>query len=114
MAELGAKSATTERAQPGFHELADQGGGVCETQAHEWAKLESPCWDLGVCTSLKGWGRRVARSQRRSGTLTSEILTVILLTAVQPRRRGRGIETPEQAAAGFNASPEVYPQLDGL
>ena len=52
--------------------------------------------------------------RRQARKAKSGRLTVILLTAVQPRRRGRCIETPEQAAAGFNASPEVYPQLDGL
>ena len=58
------------------------------SKAHEWAKLESPCRDPGVRASLKGWGRRLAKPQRQSGALT----------AVQPRKRGRGIETPEQAA----------------
>ncbi len=67
-------------------------------KAHEWAKLESPCRDPGVRASLKGWGRRLSRPQRQSGALTADILAVIRLTAVQPRRRGRGIETPEQAA----------------
>ena len=27
------------------------------SKAHEWARLESPCRDPGVCASLKGWGR---------------------------------------------------------
>ena len=48
--------------------------------------------------SLKGWGRRLSKPQRQSGALTADVLAVIRLTAVQPRRRGRGIETPEQAA----------------
>ena len=69
------------------------------SKAHEWAKLESPCRDPGVRASLKGWGRRLAKPQRQSGALTADVLAVIRLTAVQPRRRGRGIETPEQAAA---------------
>ena len=68
------------------------------SKAHEWAKLESPCRDPGVRASLKGWGRRLAKPQRQSGALTSDVLAVIRLTAVQPRRRGRGIETAEQAA----------------
>ena len=51
-------------------------------------KLESPCRDPGVRASLKGWGRRLAKPQRQSGALT----------AVQPRKRGRGFETPAQAA----------------
>ena len=67
-------------------------------KAHEWAKLESPCRDPGVRASLKGWGRRLAKPQRQSGALTADVLAVIRLTAVQPRKRGRGIETPEQAA----------------
>ena len=48
--------------------------------------------------SLKGWGRRLAKPQRQSGALTADVLAVIRLTAVQPRKRGRGIETAEQAA----------------
>ena len=67
-------------------------------KAHEWAKLESPCRDPGVRASLKGWGRRLAKPQRQSGALTADVLAVIRLTAVQPRRRGRGLETAEQAA----------------
>ena len=67
-------------------------------KAHQWAKLESPCRDPGVRASLKGWGRRLAKPQRQSGTLTADVLAVIRLTAQQPRKRGRGIETAEQAA----------------
>ena len=67
-------------------------------KAHEWAKLESPCRDPGVRASLKGWGRRLSKPQRQAGALTADVLAVIRLTAVQPRRRGRGLETPEQAA----------------
>ena len=66
-------------------------------KAHEWAKAESPCRDPGVRASLKGWGRRLAKPQRQSGALTADVLAVIRLTAIQPRKRGRGIETPEQA-----------------
>ena len=66
-------------------------------KAHEWAKLESPGRDPAVRASLKGWGRRLAKPQRQSGALTADVLAVIRLTAVQPRKRGRGIETPEQA-----------------
>ena len=68
------------------------------TKAHEWAKLESPCRDPGVRASLKGWGRRLAKPQRKAGALTADVLAVICLTAIQPRLRGRGFETPEQAA----------------
>ena len=67
-------------------------------KAHEWAKLESPCRDPGVRASSKRWGRRLSRPQRQSGALTADVLAVIRLTAVQPRKRGRGIETPDQAA----------------
>ena len=48
--------------------------------------------------ALKGWGRRLARPQRQSGALTTDVLAVIRITAVQPHLRGRGIETAEQAA----------------
>ena len=65
-------------------------------KAHEWAKQESPCRDPGVRASLKGWGRWLARPQRQAGALTADVLAVIRLTAVQPRRRGRGVETAEQ------------------
>ena len=68
------------------------------SKAHEWAKLESPCRDPGVRASLKGWGRRLSKPQRQSGALTADVLAVIRLAAVQPRRRGRGFETAEQAA----------------
>ena len=67
------------------------------SKAHEWAKLESPCRDPGVRASLKGWGRRLAKPQRQSGALIADVLAVIRLTAVQPRKRGRGFETAEQA-----------------
>ncbi len=67
------------------------------SKAHEWAKLESPCRDPGVRASLKGWGRRLAKPQRQSGALTADVLAVIRLTAIQPRKRGRGMETQEQA-----------------
>ena len=43
-------------------------------------------------------GRFPAKPQRQSGALTPDVLAVIRLTAIQPRRRGRGMETPEQAA----------------
>ena len=68
------------------------------SKAHEWAKLESPCRDPGVRASLKGWSRRLAKPQRQSGALTADVLAVIRLTAVQPRKRGRGMETSDQAA----------------
>ena len=67
-------------------------------KAHQWAKLESPCRDPGVRAALKGWGRRLSKPQRQSGALTADVLAVIRLTTVQPRKRGRGFETAEQAA----------------
>ena len=67
------------------------------SKAHQWAKLESPCRDPGVRASLKGWGRRLSKPQRQSGPLTADVLAVIRLTAQQPRKRGRGVETAEQA-----------------
>ena len=57
-------------------------------KVHEWAGHDSPGRDRGVRASLKGWGRRQARPQRQAGALT----------AVQPRKRGRGFETAAQAA----------------
>ena len=59
---------------------------------------ESPGRDPGVRASLRGRGRRLARPQRQAGALTADVLAVIRLTAVQSRLRGRGIETPAQAA----------------
>ena len=67
-------------------------------KVHQWAGHDSPGRDRGVRESLKGWGRRLARPQRQAGALTADVLAVIRLTAVQPRKRGRGFETPEQAA----------------
>ena len=69
------------------------------SKAHEWAKLEFPCRDPGGRAALKGWGRRISKPQRQSGALTADVLAVIRLTAVQPRKRGRATETPEQSAA---------------
>ena len=57
-------------------------------KAHEWAAHESPCQDRGVRASLKGWGRRLGKPQRQAGALTAQ----------QPRKRGRGIETADQSA----------------
>ena len=67
-------------------------------KVHEWAKQDSSGRDPGVRASLKGWGRRLARPQRQAGALTADVLAIIRLTAVQPRPRGRGLETAEQAA----------------
>ena len=67
-------------------------------KVHEWAGHDSPGRDRGVREALKGWGRRLARPQRQAGALTADVLAVIRLTAPKPRARGRGIETPEQAA----------------
>ena len=76
-------------------------------KAHEWAKQESPCRGPGVRASLKGWGRRLAKPQRQSGALTADVLAVIRLTAVQPRLRGRGVETPQQAAERARFDPAL-------
>ena len=67
-------------------------------KAHEWVGHESPCKDRGVRASLKGMARRLGKPQRQAGALTADVLAVIRLTAVQPRKRGRGIETADQAA----------------
>ena len=67
-------------------------------KAHEWAGHDSPCKDRGVRASLKGMARRLGKPQCQAGALTADVLAVIRLTAVQPRKRGRGIETPAQAA----------------
>ena len=78
---------------------ARAGSGAAIAKAHESAGHDSPGRDRGVRASLKGWGRRLAKPQRQAGgALTADVLAVIRLTAVQPRRRGRGIETSEQAA----------------
>ena len=106
--EVGLRSLPAEPLTVARHLAARAGSGAsiatlrlatsAISKAHEWAKLESPCRDPGVRASLKGWGRRLAKPQRQSGALTADVLAVIRLTAVQPRKRGRGIETPEQAA----------------
>ena len=87
-----------------------------------------PSWNRPAGTracaraSLKGWGRRLSKPQRQSGALTADVLAVIRLTAVQSRRRGRGIETPAQAAerarfdltlvaALSDAGPTPFPRL---
>ena len=67
-------------------------------KAHQLAGHDSPGRDRGVRASLKGWGRRLARPQRQAGALTADGLAVIRLTAPKPRARGRGVETPQQAA----------------
>ena len=67
-------------------------------KVHEWAGHESPGRDRGVREALKGWGRRLARPQRQAGALTADVLAVTRLTAPKPRARGRGFETPAQAA----------------
>ncbi len=67
-------------------------------KAHQLAGHDSPGRDRGVREALKGWGRRLARPQRQAGALTADVLAVIRLTAPKPRARGRGVETPQQAA----------------
>ena len=85
------------RAGDGGGSQAQGGDAGAIAKAHQWAGHESPCRDQGVRASLKGWGRRLSKPQRQAGALTADVLAVIRLTAVQPRRRGRGIETPAQA-----------------
>ena len=80
-------------------------------KAHEWAKQESPCRDPGVRASLNGWGRRLSKPQRQSGALTADVLAVIRLTAAQPRFRGRGFETAEQAAERARFDPALVAAL---
>ena len=106
-AEVGLRSLPAEPLTVALYLAARAGSGAsiatlrlatsAITKAHEWAKLESPCRDPGVRASVKGWGRRLAKPQRQSGALTGDVLAVIRLTAQQPRRRGRGVETAEQA-----------------
>ena len=67
-------------------------------KAPEWAGYESPCKDRGVRASLKGMARRLGKPQRQAGALTADVLAVIRLTTQQPRKRGCGFETAEQAA----------------
>ena len=54
----------------------------------------------------KRMGIRLSKPHRQSGALTADVLAVIRLIAVQPRRRGRGVEIPEQAGerARFNVA----------
>ena len=52
----------------------------------------------GSTRLFKGMGRRLSKPQRQARALTADVLAVIRLTAVQPRRRSRGVETPAQAA----------------
>ena len=78
---------------------------AASAKAHEWAGHESPCRDPGVRASLRGRGRRLARPRRQAGALTADVLAVIRLTAVQSRLRGRGIETPAQAAGARPLRP---------
>ena len=58
----------------------------------------------GRARLLKGWGRSLRKPQRQSGALTADVLAVIRLTAVQPRKRGRGIETPSRRLKGGSST----------
>ena len=78
-------------------------------KAHEWAKLESPCRNPGVRASLKGWGRRLAKPQRQSGALTADVLAVIPLTAVQPRKRGAASKRPSRLQKGGSSTWPWWP-----
>ena len=81
------------------------------TKAHEWAGHESPCRDQGVRASSKGLGRRLSKPQRQARALTADVLAVIRLTPVQPRLRGRGSETAEQAAQRGKFDPALVAML---
>ena len=61
-------------------------------------KATTICRDPGVRASLTRMGKTPLETPAPVGALTADVLAVIRLTAVQPRRRGRGFETPEQAA----------------
>ena len=78
-------------------------------KVHEWAGHDSPGRDRGVREALKGWGRRLARSQRQAGALTADTLAVIRLTTGRSRRRGRGTEMPAQAAARAKLAVALAP-----
>ena len=80
-------------------------------KVHEWAGHDSPGRDQGVRASLKGWGRRLARPQRQASALTADVLAVIRLTAPKPRARGRGMETPAQAAQRARFDPALVAVL---
>ena len=107
-AEMGLRSLPAEPLTVARYLAARAGSGAAVatlrlatsaiSKTREWAKLKSPRRDPGVRASLKGWGRRLSKPQRQSGALTAGVLAVIRLAAVQPRKRGRGIETLEQAA----------------
>ena len=64
--------------------------------------------------ALKGWGRRLAKSQRQAGVLTADTLAIIRLTA--PKPRARGVETPQQVAerARFDLAWGPYLSDGGL
>ena len=107
-ADLGLGSLPAESLTVARYLAARAGGGAAVAslrlavsaiaKAHQWAGHESPCSDQGVRESLKGWSRRLAGPQRQAGALTNDVLAVVRLTAPRPRRRGRGMETPGQAA----------------
>ena len=68
-------------------------------KVHELAGHESPGQDQGVRASLKGRGRQLARPQRQAGALTTDVLAVICLTAIQhPAFAAAASKRPEQAA----------------
>ena len=74
------------------------------SKGHQWARLESPCRGPGVRASLIGRSRRLAKPQRQSGALTADVLAVIRITAVQPRRRGR-VDLGRRPALGRRLRP---------
>ena len=67
-------------------------------KAHEWAGHEIALPGPGRARGVEGLGKTPFKEARQAGALTADVLAVIRLTAIQPRKRGRGFETPEQAA----------------
>ena len=60
------------------------------TKAHQWARLESPCWDQGVRAALKGWGRRLSKPQRQAAALTAASPASAVAASKRPSRLRNG------------------------
>ena len=67
-------------------------------KAHEWAGTKSPCRDRGVREALKGWGRRLSKRHARPAPSPQTCWLSSASPPSNPAKRGRGFETPEQAA----------------
>lgn len=82
-------SAATVRASRAGIGAVHRAGGHADPTAH-----------AGVRKVLRGLARRTnGHHQRQAAALTSDALAAVRATASLPRRRGRGIETPDQARA---------------